>query len=145
MEAATDSLQKSCAVLMLQYANGDAIDTTTTRRVFPFPMTSVRDFITAQLRRAGGWRSQSRIVLVHGALQSAATWDLVVPRLRSSGRLVFVTTLTGLEGDAAALYEWSDSTRTSVTSWSSCTKRNSTKSFLVAIAKLRRHDDHRRR
>jgi hypothetical protein len=54
MKAATDSLQKSFAGLMLRYANGDAIDTTTTRRVFPFPMTSVRDFITAQLRRAGG-------------------------------------------------------------------------------------------
>lgn len=52
METATDSLQKSFAGLMLQYANGDAIDETTSRRLFPFQMTSVRDFITAQLRRA---------------------------------------------------------------------------------------------
>lgn len=49
MNAATDSLQKSFAGLMLQYAAGDAIDTTTSRRLFPFEMTSVRDFITAQL------------------------------------------------------------------------------------------------
>jgi uncharacterized protein YbjT (DUF2867 family) len=52
METATDSLQKSFAGLMLQYANGDAIDELTSRRLFPFSMTSVRDFITAQLRRA---------------------------------------------------------------------------------------------
>jgi uncharacterized protein YbjT (DUF2867 family) len=52
MEAATDPLQKSFAGLMLQYANGDVIDATTSHRMFPFPMTSVRDFITAQLGRA---------------------------------------------------------------------------------------------
>jgi uncharacterized protein YbjT (DUF2867 family) len=49
MSAATDSLQKSFAGLMLQCAAGDAIDTTTSRRLFPFHMTSVREFITAQL------------------------------------------------------------------------------------------------
>jgi hypothetical protein len=38
---------------MLQCARGDAIDTTTSRRLFPFQMTSVRDYITAQLARAG--------------------------------------------------------------------------------------------
>jgi uncharacterized protein YbjT (DUF2867 family) len=37
------------AGLMLQCAAGDAIDTTTSSRLFPFQMTSVRDYITAQL------------------------------------------------------------------------------------------------
>jgi NADH dehydrogenase len=54
MDTATDSLQKSFAGLMLQYAAGDAIDTTTSRRLFPFQMTSVRDFIAAQLAAARG-------------------------------------------------------------------------------------------
>jgi uncharacterized protein YbjT (DUF2867 family) len=49
LNAATDSLQKSFAGLMLMYAAGDVIDTTASRRLFPFRMTSVRDFITAQL------------------------------------------------------------------------------------------------
>ena len=52
MNDATDSLQKSFAGLMLQCAAGDAIDTTTSSRLFPFQMTSVRDFITAQLAAA---------------------------------------------------------------------------------------------
>jgi NADH dehydrogenase len=52
MNAATDPLQKSFAGLMLQYASGDEIDPTTSRRLFPFPMMSVRDYITAQLARA---------------------------------------------------------------------------------------------
>lgn len=54
MKESTDSLQKSFAGLMLQYAAGDAIDTTTSSRLFPFQMTSVRDFITAQLATARG-------------------------------------------------------------------------------------------
>jgi NADH dehydrogenase len=54
MSAATDSLQKSFAGLMLQCAAGDAIDTTTSRRLFPFQMKSVRDYITAQLTPARG-------------------------------------------------------------------------------------------
>jgi hypothetical protein len=54
MSAATDSLQKSFAGLMLQYAAGDAIDNTTSARLFPFPMTSIRDFITAQLAASRG-------------------------------------------------------------------------------------------
>jgi uncharacterized protein YbjT (DUF2867 family) len=53
MNAASDPLQKSFAGLMLQCARGDAIDTTTSRRLFPFRMISVRDYITAQLARAG--------------------------------------------------------------------------------------------
>lgn len=54
MSAATDSLQKSFAALMLQCAAGDAIDNTTSRRLFPFQMTSVRDFITTQLAAVRG-------------------------------------------------------------------------------------------
>jgi pimeloyl-ACP methyl ester carboxylesterase len=49
--------------------------------------------------------AQSPIVLVHGAFQSAATWDLVAPRLKQSGRPVFVATLTGLGPDAGQLSE----------------------------------------
>jgi NADH dehydrogenase len=52
MNAATDSLQKSFAGLMLQCARGDAIDVTASSRLFPFQMTSVRDYITAHLARA---------------------------------------------------------------------------------------------
>jgi len=48
---------------------------------------------------------QSPIVLVHGAFQSAATWDLVAPRLKQSGRPVFVATLTGLGPNAGPLTE----------------------------------------
>jgi uncharacterized protein YbjT (DUF2867 family) len=51
MAAATDSLQKSFAGLMLQDAGGDAIDPAHSRRLFPMQMTSVRDFITAQFVR----------------------------------------------------------------------------------------------
>lgn len=47
----------------------------------------------------------SPIVLVHGAFQSAATWDLVVPRLTHSGHPVFVAVLTGLGPDAGLLSE----------------------------------------
>jgi uncharacterized protein YbjT (DUF2867 family) len=54
LKGATDSLQQSFAGLMLQYAAGDAIDTTTSSRLFPFQMTSVRDFITTQLAAARG-------------------------------------------------------------------------------------------
>ena len=53
-DAATDSIQQSFAGLMLQYAAGDAIDTTTSSRLFPFRMTSVDDFITAQLAASRG-------------------------------------------------------------------------------------------
>jgi uncharacterized protein YbjT (DUF2867 family) len=54
LEAATDPLQQSFAGLMLKYAAGDSVDTTTSRRLFPFEMTSVRDFITAQLAAVRG-------------------------------------------------------------------------------------------
>jgi uncharacterized protein YbjT (DUF2867 family) len=49
IHAATDPLQQSFAGLMLQYAAGDVIDTSTSSRLFPFQTTSVRDFITTQL------------------------------------------------------------------------------------------------
>src|SRR5947199_8287268 len=42
-------------------------------------------------------------VLVHGAWQTAATWDLVVPLLRRGGHQVFTPSLTGLEGDPREL------------------------------------------
>lgn len=51
MNTAPDSLQKSFAGLMLTYTAGDAIDTAASGRLFPFRMTSVHDFITAQLAR----------------------------------------------------------------------------------------------
>lgn len=52
LETATDPLEQSFAGLMLQYAAGDSIDPTTSRRLFPFQMASVRDFITAHLAGA---------------------------------------------------------------------------------------------
>ena len=52
LNSATDSLQKSFAGLMLMYAKGDAIDPAVSSRLFPFQMTAVRDYITAQLARA---------------------------------------------------------------------------------------------
>jgi len=42
-------------------------------------------------------------VLVHGAWQTAATWDLTVPILRRAGRQIFTPSLTGLEGNAGEL------------------------------------------
>jgi pimeloyl-ACP methyl ester carboxylesterase len=43
----------------------------------------------------------SPIVLIHGAFQTARTWDLVAPRLNSAGRKVIVAELTGVESSAA--------------------------------------------
>lgn len=48
---------------------------------------------------------QRPIVLIHGALQTAETWDLVAPVLERAGRRVVIAQLTGLERDAAALTE----------------------------------------
>ena len=42
--AATDSFSESFAALMLTYAEGDDIDTTETRKVYPFRMTSVAEY-----------------------------------------------------------------------------------------------------
>jgi pimeloyl-ACP methyl ester carboxylesterase len=47
----------------------------------------------------------SPIVLIHGAFQTAATWDLVAPRLKAAGRQVIVAPLTGLENDGSDLTE----------------------------------------
>lgn len=47
----------------------------------------------------------SPIVLVHGAFQTAATWDRVVPRLTEAGCRVIVAKLTGLERDVTELTE----------------------------------------
>jgi len=44
MESAADSLQKSFAGLMLQYARGDSIDMGPVLKQFPIPLTSVRDY-----------------------------------------------------------------------------------------------------
>jgi hypothetical protein len=45
----------------------------------------------------------SIFVLVHGAWQTASTWDLVTPRLRAAGHLVAIPLLSGLENDANPL------------------------------------------
>jgi pimeloyl-ACP methyl ester carboxylesterase len=47
--------------------------------------------------------AESPVVLIHGAFQTAATWDLVAPRLEAAGRRVVVAALTGLEHDASEL------------------------------------------
>jgi pimeloyl-ACP methyl ester carboxylesterase len=45
----------------------------------------------------------STFVLVHGAWQTAATWDLVAPRLLAAGHVVKIPLLSGLENDSALL------------------------------------------
>jgi hypothetical protein len=40
------------APLSLQCAGGNVVDSTASSRLFPLQMTSVRDFVTAQLSRA---------------------------------------------------------------------------------------------
>ena len=49
--------------------------------------------------------AESPLVLIHGAFQTAATWDLVAPRLERAGRRVIVAGLAGLERDASELTE----------------------------------------
>ena len=48
LATSTDPLEQSFAGLMLQYAAGDSIDPTTCRRLFPFQMVTMREFITSQ-------------------------------------------------------------------------------------------------
>ncbi len=45
----------------------------------------------------------SRFVLVHGAWQTASTWDLVTPALRTFGHEVWIPLLSGLENDSNLL------------------------------------------
>ena len=45
----------------------------------------------------------STFVLVHGAWQTASTWDLVAPQLRAAGHAVAVPKLSGLENDGTPL------------------------------------------
>jgi pimeloyl-ACP methyl ester carboxylesterase len=45
----------------------------------------------------------TKFVLVHGAWQTASTWDLVIPKLRAVGHEVWIPPLTGLENDANLL------------------------------------------
>jgi pimeloyl-ACP methyl ester carboxylesterase len=45
----------------------------------------------------------STFVLVHGAWQTASTWDLITPRLRAFGHKVWTPLLSGLENDSNAL------------------------------------------
>lgn len=47
--------------------------------------------------------SKTTFVLVHGAWQSAATWDLVAPALRQGGHRVLTAKLTGLDAGAGEL------------------------------------------
>jgi uncharacterized protein YbjT (DUF2867 family) len=51
MENATDPLENSFAGLMLQYAAGDPIDMTETRKLLPVKLTSVRDYVSRTLSR----------------------------------------------------------------------------------------------
>jgi pimeloyl-ACP methyl ester carboxylesterase len=45
----------------------------------------------------------ANFVLVHGAWQTAATWDLTAPRLRKEGHSIFIPLLAGLEKDGRKL------------------------------------------
>jgi uncharacterized protein YbjT (DUF2867 family) len=51
--AATDSMQQSFCGLMLQCAQGDAMDPSRSREVLPFARTSVREYIAAQVAPTG--------------------------------------------------------------------------------------------
>lgn len=48
--------------------------------------------------------AESSLVVTHG-FETAATWDLVAPRLERAGRRVVVAKPTGMERDASALTE----------------------------------------
>jgi NADH dehydrogenase len=43
--AATDSMSEAFAALMISYAEGDQVDMTETRKVYPFKLTSVTDYV----------------------------------------------------------------------------------------------------
>ncbi len=45
----------------------------------------------------------AKFVLVHGAWQTASTWDLVIPKLRAAGHEIWIPSLSGLENDASLL------------------------------------------
>jgi pimeloyl-ACP methyl ester carboxylesterase len=45
----------------------------------------------------------AKFVLVHGAWQTASTWDLVIPKLRAAGHEVWIPLLSGLENDPSLL------------------------------------------
>ena len=45
----------------------------------------------------------AKFVLVHGAWQTASTWDLVIPKLRATGHDLWIPTLSGLENDTSRL------------------------------------------
>jgi pimeloyl-ACP methyl ester carboxylesterase len=45
----------------------------------------------------------AKFVLVHGAWQTASTWDLVIPKLLENGHEVWIPLLSGLENDASPL------------------------------------------
>jgi pimeloyl-ACP methyl ester carboxylesterase len=49
--------------------------------------------------------TESPVILIHGAFQTAATWDLVTPLLERAGQHVLVAALTGLENDSRDLAE----------------------------------------
>ncbi len=55
---------------------------------------------------------QSPVVLIHGAFQTAATWDLVAPRLKRAGRRVVVadhaTTLLIANRDGLTVGDWAN-------------------------------------
>lgn len=45
LHEASDAMQKTFAGLMLMYASGDEMDMTETLKLFPIPLTSVRDYV----------------------------------------------------------------------------------------------------
>jgi uncharacterized protein YbjT (DUF2867 family) len=59
-DAATESLQRAFASLMLAYANGDAIPMEETRRQYPVALTSVRDYAWQVAGRGGPTGARTR-------------------------------------------------------------------------------------
>src|SRR4029450_3543870 len=71
----------------------------------PTPNAGRARFHSLAARCGPGVAMASPIVLIHGAFQTVATWDLVAPRLKAAGRQVIVAPLTGLENDGSDLTE----------------------------------------
>ncbi|HLA60062.1 MAG TPA: hypothetical protein VK622_14910, partial [Puia sp.] len=44
-KAARESISEAFAALMISYAEGDEVDMTETRKVYPFKLTSVMDYV----------------------------------------------------------------------------------------------------
>jgi len=96
LDSATDSLEKSFAGLMLQYAHGEAIDMPGLLESIPVRLTSVREYARTVLGPHQGASADA-------ASHTEPGRDLVVPKLQAAGHKVFTPVLTGLGKDSPRL------------------------------------------